>query len=51
VIVYYLYQQAFQFFSAGYGAAIAWVLFLGTLVLTVLQLWIGSRRVFYRSGT
>ena len=29
VIVYYLYQQAFQFFNGGYGAAIAYVLFVG----------------------
>ena len=49
VIVYYLYQQAFQYFNAGYGAAIAYVLLAGILVLTLLQLWIGSRRVFYRS--
>jgi multiple sugar transport system permease protein len=49
VIVYYLYQQAFQYFNAGYGAAIAYVLLAGILVLTLVQLWIGSRRVFYRS--
>ena len=49
VIVYYLYEQAFQFFNAGYGAAIAWVLFLGILVVTIFQLWFGSRRVFYSS--
>ena len=29
VVVYYLYQQAFQFFNAGYAAAIAYVLFVG----------------------
>ena len=29
VIVYYLYQQAFQYFNAGYGAAVAYVLFVG----------------------
>ncbi len=49
VLVYYLYQQAFQFFSAGYGAAIAYVLFLGILILTILELWLGSRRVYYSS--
>jgi multiple sugar transport system permease protein len=49
VIVYYLYQQAFQFFNGGYGAAIAYVLFLGILVVTVLQLWVGNRRVYYSS--
>ncbi len=28
VVVFYLYQQAFQFFNGGYAAAIAYVLFL-----------------------
>jgi multiple sugar transport system permease protein len=49
VIVYYLYQQAFQFFNAGYGAAIAYVLFVGILIVTLFQLWIGRRRVYYGS--
>jgi multiple sugar transport system permease protein len=49
VIVYYLYQQAFQFFNGGYGAAIAYVLFVGILIVTLLQLWIGRRRVYYSS--
>jgi multiple sugar transport system permease protein len=49
VIVYYLYQQAFQFFNGGYGAAIAYVLFAGILVITVVQLWFGNRRVYYSS--
>jgi len=37
VAVYYLYQQGFQFFHMGYASAIAWVLFLVMLVLTVIQ--------------
>jgi multiple sugar transport system permease protein len=49
VVVYYLYQQAFQFFNGGYGAAIAYVLFLGILIVTVIQLWLGGRRVYYSS--
>lgn len=49
VVVYYLYQQAFQFFDAGYATAIAYVLFLGILVLTIVQLIIGRRFVHYRS--
>jgi len=49
VIVYYLYEQAFQFFNGGYGAAVAYVLFLGILVVTLMQLWIGRRRVYYSS--
>ena len=49
VIVYYLYQQAFEFFHGGYGAAIAYVLFAATLVISLIQLWYGSRRVHYTS--
>jgi multiple sugar transport system permease protein len=38
VIVYYLYQQAFQFFHAGYAAAIAVVLFGAIALITYIQL-------------
>jgi multiple sugar transport system permease protein len=49
VVVYYLYEQAFRFFAAGYGAAIAYVLFVAILALTLVQFWIGNRRVHYTS--
>ena len=49
VVVYYLYQQAFQFFNGGYGAAIAMVLFVVILIVTLLQLWLGRKRVYYAS--
>jgi multiple sugar transport system permease protein len=49
VIVYYLYQQAFQFFNAGYGAAIAYVLFVAILIITIIQLRVGGRSVYGRS--
>jgi multiple sugar transport system permease protein len=49
VIVYYLYQQAFQFFNAGYGSAIAYVLFVAILIITLVQMWVGRRRVYYTS--
>ncbi len=37
VIVYYLYQQAFEFYRSGYASAIAWVLFVAILLLTLIQ--------------
>jgi len=37
VIVYYLYQQAFEFYRLGYASAVAWVLFAVIFVLTLLQ--------------
>ncbi len=49
VLVYELYNEAFELFHAGYAAAIALVLFLITLVFSVIQLWVGNRRVHYSS--
>jgi multiple sugar transport system permease protein len=49
VIVYYLYNQAFGLFHAGYAAAVAMALFAVTLVFSIVQLWIGNRRVHYSS--
>jgi multiple sugar transport system permease protein len=49
VPVYYLFTLAFQQGIAGYAAAIAYVLLVAILVLTVIQLWVGKRMVFYAS--
>ena len=49
VVVYYLYEQAFQFFEAGYAAAIAYVLFVAILVITVIQFAISRKTVHYTS--
>jgi multiple sugar transport system permease protein len=38
VVVYYLYQQAFQFFHAGYAASIACLLFIAIAVITLIQM-------------
>lgn len=47
VVVYYLWNQAFRQFNAGYAAALAYVLFLVILVITFLQFRIGERFVHY----
>lgn len=47
VIVYYLFDQAFQQFNAGYAAALAYVLFMVILVITFIQFWVGNRFVHY----
>jgi len=49
VLVYYLYDQAFQQFNFGYASAIAYFLFLVTIVITVIQFWAGRRFTYYRS--
>jgi len=49
VLVYYLYDQAFEQFNFGYASAIAYFLFLVILVITAVQFWAGRRVTFYRS--
>lgn len=48
VIVYYLYVQAFQQFNMGYGSALAIVLFLIILGLTLLQNKMLGSKVHYQ---
>jgi multiple sugar transport system permease protein len=43
-LVYYIWQLAFNYFTAGYGAAVAYVLFFTTLIVTVASLAYGRRR-------
>ena len=47
VLVYYLYQQAFQFHHFGYGATLSVLLFLIVLALTVAQWQLRKRWVFH----
>ena len=43
----YLFRNAFNYLKMGYAAAMAWVLFLVILVLTVIQFRLAERWVFY----
>jgi len=47
-VVYYLYQQAFEQFNMGYGSALAIVLFLIILGLTLIQNKVLEPRVHYQ---
>lgn len=47
--VIYLFREAFSFFHMGYASALAWMLFLVILAITMAQLWLSRRLVFYRS--
>jgi multiple sugar transport system permease protein len=49
VVVYYLFDLAFHKGIAGYAAAIAYMLFVVILVLTIIQLWVGKKMVYYAS--
>jgi multiple sugar transport system permease protein len=48
VIVMYLYKRAFTFLEMGYGAAVAWALFIIILCLTILQ-FKTSKWVYYET--
>ncbi|WP_223692048.1 carbohydrate ABC transporter permease [Leifsonia poae] len=49
VLVYYLFQQAFDFHHFGYGSTLAILLFVIVLVLTVVQWQLRKRWVFYEN--
>jgi multiple sugar transport system permease protein len=49
VVVYYLYSLAFEQGIAGYAAAIAYVLMIAIMCITLIQLWVGRRWVYYAS--
>jgi multiple sugar transport system permease protein len=38
VLAYYIYQQGFQFFDVGYASALAMIMFVIVMVLTIVQL-------------
>lgn len=46
----YLFRTAFQFFRMGYASAMAWILFAVVLLLTLLQMKLSRRWVYYESG-
>ena len=47
--VIYLFQQAFQFLHMGYASAMAWLLFVIIMVVTLIQVRV-SRRLVYLEG-
>ena len=46
---YYLFNNAFRYFKMGYASALAWILFLIILVLTLIQLKLSPRWVHYEN--
>ena len=45
--VIYLFQQAFTFFHMGYASALAWVLFGLIMIVTIVQIVVSRRFVYY----
>ena len=48
-IVQYIYQNAFEYGLMGKAAAIAWLLFVVILFMTLVQFWLQRRWVHYES--
>ena len=46
----YLYQAAFQQFNFGLASAMAWLLFVIIALITVVQMRVGRRLVYYEGG-
>ncbi|MDR7273775.1 carbohydrate ABC transporter permease [Catenuloplanes atrovinosus] len=47
--VVYLFQQAFRFLHVGYASALAWLLFLIIVAITLVQVRLSRRFVYYES--
>ncbi|HEU5011428.1 MAG TPA: sugar ABC transporter permease [Roseiflexaceae bacterium] len=43
----HLYYNAFSYFQMGYASALAWILFVVIMVLTLFQMWLSRRWVHY----
>ena len=48
--VYYLYQNAFQYYQMGYASAMAWVMFVVILALTLVIFRTSRRWVYYEAA-
>jgi len=48
-IVLYLYLQGFRWFSLSYASVLAWVLFIIILILTLINLKVSDRWVYYEA--
>ena len=46
----YLYQQGFSYFRMGYASAMAWVLFIITMICTLVFIKTSNRWVHYQGG-
>ncbi|MFN8489033.1 MAG: sugar ABC transporter permease [Caldilineaceae bacterium] len=48
--VLYIYRQGWEFAKMGYASALAWVLFIVVLLLTLVQFKLAGRWVYYETG-
>jgi len=45
----YLFQQAFRQFNFGFAAAMAWLIFVLIMIISIIQVRVGNRFVYYES--
>jgi ABC-type sugar transport system permease subunit len=48
VLLYYVYQNAFQYFDAGLASAASWIVFMIIMAFMLLQSKLGEKNVFYQ---
>jgi multiple sugar transport system permease protein len=48
--VLYLYNKAFELYEMGYASAMAWLLFIVVLLLTMITLYASKKRVYYEGS-
>jgi multiple sugar transport system permease protein len=48
--VLYLFEKGFLEFRMGYASALAWILFLIILTMTLFQMWLSKRWVYYEAS-
>jgi ABC-type sugar transport system permease subunit len=46
-LMVYFYRQSFNYFNMGYGATLAWMIFLIAFVLTLMLFWSSKKWVYY----
>jgi multiple sugar transport system permease protein len=46
----YLWKQAFEQFNMGYASAMAWLLFVAVMIITLLNLHFSKKWVYYEGG-
>ena len=48
--VVYLFRQAFEFFNMGFASAMAWLLFVISMVITLINIGVSRRFVYYQGS-
>ena len=47
VVVYHIYQNAYDYLRMGYASAMAWILFILIALITWIQFRVGGKKTMY----